>query len=54
MVQRVRQKIAEGGIVLMHPTENTVSGLPAILQLLEEKKLSPVSVGQLLKAKVSL
>ena len=53
IVQRVQRKIAPGGIVLMHPTENTVKALPEMLKMLAEKNLQPVTVGELLKAKAS-
>ena len=53
MVQRVRKKIDKGGIVLMHPTENTVAALPDIIKVLAEKQLKAVNVGELIRAKAS-
>lgn len=53
IIERVRKKIASGGIVLMHPTENTVAALPGIIKVLGEKQLQAVSVGELIRAKAS-
>ena len=41
ITKRVLKKELDGGIILMHPTPETVTALPAILDGLEEKGLQP-------------
>lgn len=48
IVARVLENIQPGGIVLMHPTDQTVKALPLILDGLKEKGLQPVTVSELL------
>ena len=54
IVQRVQRKIAPGGIVLMHPTENTVKALPEMLKMLAEKTFSQSQSESCLKPKLLL
>ena len=49
IVERVAQKVEDGSIILMHPTENTAAALDDILAVLAEKELKPVPVSELLK-----
>jgi probable sporulation protein (polysaccharide deacetylase family) len=49
IVDRVLENPVNGGIILMHPTEQTVDALPQILAGLKEKGFELVTVGQLLK-----
>lgn len=49
IVDRVSKKAEDGSIILMHPTENTATALDAILSLLAERELKPVSVSELLE-----
>ena len=46
--QRIAEKVKAGSIVLMHPTENTLSALPEILANLKAEKLQTVFVSELL------
>lgn len=49
IVERVRGKVQDGSIILMHPTENTAAALDEILDVLESKGLRPVPVSELIK-----
>lgn len=49
MTQRVLDKAEDGAIVLMHPTENTLTALPQMIEGLKEKGLEIVPVSTLLK-----
>lgn len=49
IVERVRGKVQDGFIILMHPTENTAAALDEILDVLESKGLRPVPVSELIK-----
>ncbi|MGM9566652.1 MAG: polysaccharide deacetylase family protein [Clostridia bacterium] len=49
IVERVKDKVQDGSIILMHPTENTAAALDDILILLESKGLRPVPVSELIK-----
>ena len=52
IVERVSKKTEDGSIILMHPTENTLTALPKILSVLNEKRLSPVTVSEIIRDKV--
>lgn len=49
ILSRVRDKMDRGGILLIHPTAATLKALPQILDILEEKGLSVVPIGELLQ-----
>ncbi|AGB40687.1 putative xylanase/chitin deacetylase [Halobacteroides halobius DSM 5150] len=49
IIKRVLNKIEAGGIVLMHPTKPTAKALPTIINKLEDKGYSLVTVSQLLE-----
>lgn len=49
MVARVEKKLADGAIILMHPTENTVIALPAILDLAAAAGYDVVPVSQVIQ-----
>ncbi len=48
IVERVTSKVADGDIVLMHPTENTVKALPTLIRALDEKGYTIVPVSELI------
>lgn len=50
IAERVLNNIQPGGIVLMHPTEQTTQALPLILDGLKKKGLKAVTVSELLNA----
>lgn len=52
MVERIENKLSDGSIILMHPTENTVAALPAILDLIEERGFKVVPVSELIQENV--
>ena len=47
IVERVSERLVNGSIILMHPTEPTAQALPRVLQILKERGLQPVTVGHL-------
>jgi peptidoglycan/xylan/chitin deacetylase (PgdA/CDA1 family) len=49
IVSRVSDNVADGSIILMHPTENTAAALDEILATLEEKGYQAVPVSALIK-----
>ncbi len=51
ILERVRGRMHNGAILLMHPTEATAQALPDILSLLESKGLQPVTVSALIGQK---
>ncbi|MEG0875093.1 MAG: polysaccharide deacetylase family protein [Clostridiales bacterium] len=48
IVERVDSKIADGSIVLMHPTENTVQALPQMIKNIKGQGLNLVPVSELI------
>ncbi|MFW6238691.1 MAG: polysaccharide deacetylase family protein [Halanaerobiales bacterium] len=50
IIQRAVNKIEDGGIILMHPTEPTVRALPEIIAKLEDRGFNFVTVSRLLEA----
>lgn len=48
MVQRVRKKLGNGTLVLMHPTERTVQAMPEIIQIMKDRELKLGTVGEVL------
>lgn len=49
IVARVGDNVADGSIILMHPTENTAAALDEILTVLEEKGYQAVPVSALIE-----
>ena len=50
ILSRVQEKMDDGGILLIHPTQATLEALPQILEILQEEKgLQIVPVGELLQ-----
>ena len=47
ILQRVRQGLGNGAIILMHPTQPTVQALPQVLELVSERGLEVVTVGRM-------
>ncbi|MGE5598887.1 MAG: polysaccharide deacetylase family protein [Bacteroidota bacterium] len=47
--QRVMNKVANGAIILMHPTPPTVAALPGIIKALREKGYQLVTVGRIIR-----
>jgi len=47
--ERVLNKMANGAIVLMHPTAPTVNALPGIIKSLKEQGYQLTTVGELLE-----
>ncbi|PTX58631.1 putative sporulation protein (polysaccharide deacetylase family) [Melghirimyces profundicolus] len=48
MIQRIRNHISKGSLVLMHPTGRTVEALPQIISTIKEKGLRLGTVGEVL------
>ncbi len=48
IVNRVKDRVEQGGIILMHPTKPTVKALPEIITNLREKNYKLVTISQLL------
>ena len=49
IVSRVLDRVEDGAIILMHPTENTAAALDEILIGLENKQLIPIPVSELIE-----
>ena len=49
IVQRAVNKVSDGGIILMHPTEPTVRALPDIITTLQNRGFNFVTVSQLIE-----
>lgn len=49
IVNRVRRKLEDGAIILMHPTEPTLQALPEIIKTVRNRNLKLVTVSELLK-----
>ena len=54
MVNKIKEKVQAGDIILMHPTSDTCSFLEKVLPFLKEKGLQPVGVGELLNPNILL
>ena len=52
MVERVSAKLHDGAIILMHPTENTVAALPAILDAIDSAGYTVVPISTLIQENV--
>lgn len=50
MVQRVRQNLGNGTLVLMHPTDRTVEALPEIIQTIKNRELMLGTVEEVLSS----
>lgn len=50
IIQRIAPKLGEGHIVLMHPRQNTLMALPALIAAANEKGLRLVPISEMLKA----
>lgn len=49
IIDRVMSKIQNGALILMHPTEPTAQALPILIEKLQEKGFSVVTVSELLE-----
>ncbi len=49
IVQRVINKVEDGGIILLHPTRTTVEALPEIIKKLRERKFKFVPISKLIQ-----
>ncbi len=49
IILRVKEDLCDGAIILMHPTENTLSALPALIELIEEQGYRIVPISELIK-----
>lgn len=50
ILDRVARRVDRGAIILMHPTEPTAQALADLLALLQSRRLTPVTVGELVAA----
>jgi len=50
ILERVRNRLGPGTIILMHPTEPTLQALPDMLRLIAERGLTVVPVGEMVQA----
>ncbi|WP_232697085.1 polysaccharide deacetylase family protein [Brevibacillus daliensis] len=50
MVERVRKKLDNGVLILMHPTTSSAQGLDQMLKLAKEKGLTPTTVTEVLSS----
>lgn len=51
MLQRVEKKVAQGSLVLMHPTDRTVQALPGIIDYIKKKQWQLLTVADVLSSK---
>jgi len=49
IINRVKKRLHNGGIILMHPTKQTVDALPVIINNIKEEGYEIISLGQLVK-----
>ena len=49
IISRVKKKLHGGGIILMHPTDQTLEALPLIIEYIKEKGYEILSLGDLVK-----
>jgi len=49
IIERALNKIDDGGIILMHPTEATVKALPEIIQRLDKRSYNIVKISTLIR-----
>lgn len=53
IVQRIKEKLDDGVIILMHPTENTLAALPRLIEMIGEQGYTIVPVSELLKTETT-
>lgn len=49
IISRVKKKLHGGGIILMHPTDQTLEALPSIIEYIKEKGYEIISLEDLVK-----
>ncbi|WP_255298336.1 polysaccharide deacetylase family protein [Brevibacillus dissolubilis] len=51
MVERIRTRIGNGTLILMHPTESSAVGLKQMLQMAKQRGLTPTTVSEVLSTR---